>query len=316
MKYWFIKVFLLIVIFFFSALFEGIVLNRGFKPYLEHYTFLEKTEKNYIQKEKGPNSLFLEISNNRIHSTLHKSEEELFDCEENADTICFISAISCLYNEDDYSFWSKFLLKGNLPSNNSEIVINEELSKRKNIKIDDIVSVKSPLFYKTVRISGILMNTYGFSTFERENSYYILSRITDDYISKIRGSWFCFSDSKVNDFGLENIKDSLVQFKRVKLRLCLIILILKIMLNTVILFSFQKTLTLRQFYNSLLAAGYKKKYIKNKILLFEIFFVIISTLISLLFSQQTLFISIDFGAVILVAVINFLFLRRKTYGFN
>lgn len=318
MKYWFIKVILLIVIFFSFNIFEGIVANRVFAPYLQHYLFLKKTEKKYIQKEtkKIENSLFIEISNNRLHSILHESEDEVIDCEENGNTDCFISAISCRFGEDD-DFWSNLLLEGNLPINDTEIVISEELSKRRNIRINDVVSVKSLLDYKNVRISGILMNPYGITDFAKEDAYYIVSIIpTDDYTSKIRGNWYSFSNFKENDSELVSINDSLVQFQEKKLQLCSIILILKLILCVLILFGVQKILTLRQFYNSLLVAGIKKEVIKTRIILFEIIFLVTSLLLSLIFSRQELFILIDLIAALFATTLNFFFLRRKTYGYN
>ena len=150
-----IKLFLVFAILFVAYSIENSFSHNSLMPVYEHLSALKQADKRFLRTEQeiptDINALFIERSQIRIHKNLHETEDFVFQCEQENNTDCFISATS-INAVSGNDFLEKCIVKGNLPKGKSEIAINENLAKRLHYSIDDKLCLKSAILYENVKI--------------------------------------------------------------------------------------------------------------------------------------------------------------------
>lgn len=314
MKVFITKICLLFFILILAYCIEGVIFDKIITPYLEHIGYLKLSASEYIRTEQGKtndiNTIFIEHNYIRLHTQHHLNETEALWCEEEGNTHCYLSAISACINTKS-KLWSKLLYKGELPKASNMVIINSKLAKRLHIGLGDHIGIKTAISFDDFEVCGIIRNFYGLPEYDRSSSYYCLFDRNEEYRSKINGTYYTFSNNDKNAFLVENITQYLqVSLKIIIATFCILFFIL-VVLHTFVLNVLQVILTQRKYYNRLRLLGKTKLFVNKIIIQDEIFFSIISLLLSALFTMNMLCLTINFFSILLSVFVNYILLRKK-----
>ncbi|MBR0098684.1 MAG: hypothetical protein IJP90_03100 [Treponema sp.] len=119
-------------------------------PLQKHIDWLNLIQEKYIRTEQNSknsnNAIFIEQCQLRIHKELHQNEDSVLLCEEIGNTNCYVSSFSIITTSEN-NFLQKCLIKGHLPENTSEIVLNKSLTRRLKCQIGSILCIKNAIFF-------------------------------------------------------------------------------------------------------------------------------------------------------------------------
>lgn len=318
MKQFFIKLIILLIVLFTGYFTEFSVLNKTFIPLHEHISFMKSPNKTFINTEQGEkhsqDSIFFERNSVRLHTKLHKTISDIYECEETDGTKCYISTISCSISGAS-KIKECFMIKGHMPISNTELAINALLAERLSLNIGDKLCIKTPISNSICCISGITKNPYGFPDFDNESIYYAFFNTDNSYKSKINGTFYTFSD-KDDAFISEPIENQINIFQHLEITFTAGIFLFLFILDFCILVCFSKLFTLKNHYKKLFSLGKDKRYIgKTMILHLFLYFVLILFLSLVTFTNKIFFI-VNLSAEFFTIILFYIIMGGKLYGSN
>ena len=316
MKQFFIKLIVLLTVLFIGHFIEVSVLNKTFKPLYEHISFVKSPNKIFINTEQGrhhsQDSIFIERNLVRLHTKLHETASDIFECEEAEGTKCYISAISCSIS-DSSQIKNCFMLKGYMPIKNTELAINALLANRLSLNIGDKLCIKTPISNSICRVSGITKNPNGFPDFDNDTVYYAFFNTDDFYKSKVNGTYYTFSNT--NDaFISEPIKNQINAFQQIELKYAVPIFVSLFILDFCILICLSKLFTLKNYYKKLISFGRNKRYIRKTLVLHLLIYFVLVLFFSLVTFSNKIFLIINSTAEFFAFFLFYIIMWGKLYG--
>ena len=267
MKSFCIKLAFVILVLFAVFEIEAIFIKNSMQPRFEYASLLNLSNRKYLKPVQSATDfkeiMLFENDLIPVHLTLHENEDAVFECQENGDRKCYLSASVIDINSEN-DFFGKCLILGKLPNDKFEIAINKNLAKRLKISVGDLVLLKFPFFSETVKISGIFRNLYGFDEFNAEKKFYCALNRGEKYLASVRGNIFVFSDSDKDSFSSYSVKKIVADFRK---ELAFDILIIFFLLFVFLIISYQsykKILQLKKYHARLFSLGKTSLFVKKE----------------------------------------------------
>lgn len=269
------KIGILFLIVFAVTFTESFLLGRYGLPREQHAAFLRTVDKKFIVTGTGGDEtpFLLNQSQLLLHTTIHSDYEEMDLCQNDPNQKCYIAASFISFFDADSPF-KKCLCKGVLPSNESQLCINENIAEKLHLDIGDRLLVKSGSFIRTVQICGITRNFYGIDDFNAD-IFYAYSCLTfedAEYLKNNRGKCFSFSDDDASVLTATRVLDDITDWQRTKYALFAVLLVLNVLLLLFAYASYARIQKLAQYYRRLFYLGVAKRTVAQKRALDAAFF--------------------------------------------
>lgn len=281
------KLLLLFVLLSIVFVTENVLFSMYLFPINQHYSSLGKISKNYLiaDTRAAHDSIFYNQDQLIIHTIIHETIEELDFCQNNIKQNCYLASSFLSVFEDDNCL-KPLIIKGKLPSNENQININSNLSKRLNLNVGDHVLLKSDTFFRDVEVCGIIKNIFGFDKYSSDISskFFCITFENLGYIQNNRGKVFKFCDDYTNALEVINLHSESRYFYKMCFWVFIVLFLINVLIYLGIFKIYANNLRLSEYYTRLSYLGFSKLSIFRKYVFDVSIFLIINIFLVILCS--------------------------------
>lgn len=313
-----IKLFLKYLLTFILILAGDILLIRMITPEEDYIRWLNSFGYKYLLH--APNNtkgdapfVIIPKDSYRIHKNLHKTLEEIYDCENNMNFDCYASA-DCLILSDN--LYDKYRPKTLTNSQTKHILVSDFTLSFLGEPMPKEVLLKNSTDFQKYEIEGVIFGFYGFPDFSSINKNTIFLSKTD-CLPFSRGDYYELSNEKRDSLDIYSI-DSLTKARKkliatYKILHCILIF----MFSVINIMLFNLMIGLRKHTQRLQILGIKRVKINIKVLkacAFDFSAQLILDLILRLLLKKKYFLSIDFIIILVIFLFSYLIFARRNNG--